>query len=278
MLDGEPIPWGVLRPALAEAAGGIVLEEAVLDRLLAREAERVGVAITPADINRERGLVLESFVQGGLASTRDEASRLLASIRRARGLGESRYAALLRRNAILRALVAPRVAVTPDAVDQAFMYRFGERYRARLIVVPSLAAATEAVRRLERGEDFSALAAEASIDASAARGGVLEPISPADPAYPVAVRSALRALSPGGISAPIAVDQGYAVLRLDAVLPAFSPPPDRAEAEPMLEREVRLQQERLLMNQLARSLLDSARLTVLDRALDDAWRARASPD
>lgn len=278
MLDGRPIYWSDLRPALSEAAGGIALEEAILDRLLAREAESIGVAITPADIDREQTLLLDSFRQSGLASTTDEAAGLLRSIRRERGLGESRYASLLRRNAILRAIVAPRVVVTPDALNQAYEYRFGERYRARLIVVPSLAAATEALRRLERGEDFSSLAAEVSIDSSAERGGVLEPISPADPAYPLAVRSALRALSPGGITSPIAVDRGYAVLRLDAVLPASSPPPARPTVEAMLELEVRLQQERLLMNQLVRSLLERARVTVLDRVLDEVWRARTSPD
>lgn len=275
-LDGEAITLEQLRPRLMEAGGGAVLEEIVLDRLLEREAANRGITITRRQVDAERSFLMESFAGAGLSRSDDEAARLILQIRRARGLGDSRFAALLRRNALLRALVAPDVTITPGLIEQAYLFRFGERYRARLIVVPSSAEATAVIERVNSGENFSAVAAEVSIDASAERGGVLEPISGADPSYPAGVRAALRTMQRGQVSAPIAVEQGFAILRLDEIIPAASPQPDRESVRPLLERDVRMQQERLLMNQLARRLIEGARLTILDRSLDEAWRMRTN--
>lgn len=275
MVDGRDISLETLRPALLEAGGADVLEEFVLDTLLEREADARSIRIADSDIEAEKELLLATFADAGAARTTDEAARLLRNIRESRGLGPTRFAALLRRNATLRALIAPSVSITESSLQQARELRFGERRRARLIVAPSAAAASRAIERLNAGEDFSALAAEISIDSSAERGGVLEPISAADPSYPAAVRSTLRGMSPGTISAPIAVDEGYAILRLDEVIAPSRPALDEASLRTLLERDVRTQQERLLMNQQARRLLEAASVTIMDRTLDEAWRARS---
>lgn len=274
LIDGRTITLEQLRPALIEAAGAEVLEEALLDDLLAREAEARQLVISREQIDAEKSLLLETFTGNGLARSPDEAARLLQSIRAARGLGDARFAALLKRNATLRALVAPDVSITESAIDQARELRYGQRYSARLIVVPTAAQATEALEALNKGEEFSQLAARISIDPSAERGGVLEPISIADPAYPSGVRAALRTLQEGAVSQPIAIDQGFAILRLDDTLPATTPPADDVAARPLLERDVRTQQERLLMNQLARRMLESASISIMDRTLDEAWNSR----
>lgn len=274
VVDGMAISFASLRPALIESAGGLALEEAMLDALLARQAQRQGITITAAQIEAEQALLADSLTSSGLTPAGD-AGRVLDRIRAARGLGETRYASMLKRNALMRALVAPDVSITPIALDQAYSFRYGERYAARLIVVTTAADAIEARRRAQSGEEFSALAAELSTDASAARGGVLEPISPADPSYPAGVRSALRGLKPGEISAPIAIDEGFALLKLDSVIPGATPPPPRESVTTELERDVRVQQERLLMNQLARRLIADADLTVMDPALERAWRTRS---
>ena len=130
--------------------------------------------------------------------------------------------------------------------------------------------------RLRAGESFSALAAQVSTDVSGVRGGIIDPISPADPEYPSAIRSVLRELKPGEPSIPIALDNAYAIVLLDEIIRG-APPADSAAAEQSLERDVRMQQERLLMNQYARRLLAEAKVTVLDRSLDWAWQRRSAP-
>ncbi|MDX2116090.1 MAG: peptidylprolyl isomerase [Planctomycetota bacterium] len=272
-VDGAALTIDMLRPALLEAAGPAVLEEAMIDLLAAREASRRGVTVTQEMVDRERDLLLDSFVDAGAAPDRAQAGQILSRQRDARGLGPSRYASLLRRNATLRALVQDEVSVTQEALDQEFAFRFGPRYRARLISVPSAPAATDALERLNAGEEFSALAARVSTDASAVRGGVLEPVSPADASYPSGVRTALRAMQPGQVSDPIQHEGAFLILKLDEIIPADAAAPDMQAARPQIERQVRIRQERLLMDRLARRLVEAAPLVIFDRSLENAWAA-----
>jgi parvulin-like peptidyl-prolyl isomerase len=65
--------------------------------------------------------------------------------------------------------------------------------------------------RLRAGEDFGALAREASLDPSAPSGGALGAVTLGDLAAPL--RRAAAALSPGETSPVVATDQGYVILR-----------------------------------------------------------------
>jgi len=270
-INGEPVSWRQLLPILSEAGGGVALEEITFDILLGRAAERAGVAVTPEDIKREETLLARTI--GRTADADDEtAARLLRDVRRARSLGSARYNALLRRTAILRRLVADEVNITNAAVEQMHAIRHGERFRARLITVNSESAAELALRRLREGEPFGEVAAALSTDASAARGGVIEPISPADPTYPSSLRAALKALEPGRLSPIVALDSGYAVLLLEERIE-----PDGValgEVREELEQAVRLRQERMAMNAYAQRLLERADVVVFDPHLSQSWRHR----
>ncbi|TVQ34230.1 MAG: peptidylprolyl isomerase [Phycisphaeraceae bacterium] len=275
MIDGSPITMEQLAPALLEVAGAAALEEIVIDMMLAREAERRGVRITEADIDRERERLVASLARADEAADAERGERLLREMRRARGLGAERFRALLRRTALMRALVADDVSVSEAAVRQSYELRHGVRYRARLITVPTAGEAAEARRRLNAGASFGEVAARMSTDVSAARGGLIEEISPADPSYPAAIRSALERLTPGEVSPPVAIGDGFAILLLDSVTA-----PDRADFEhvrPALESEVRRRQERLLMDRLAERLLEGARVTIFDAGLRRSWEARRAP-
>ena len=141
----------------------------------------------------------------------------------------------------------------------------------------TLAEIVAAKRRVDGGELFSVVAAEVSNDSSAERGGLLPPISVADTTWPESVRSAVPRLRPGSVSDPIALDSGYALLLLDEVLPAAPDAPGTVEgARAILEQDVRREQERSEMARLARRLLTEAQISVLDRALEPAWRRRRS--
>ena len=76
-----------------------------------------------------------------------------------------------------------------------------------------------------------------------------------------------------GISDPILLDNGYAVLQFVRELAPQKKDP--AEVRDEMERLVRISQERLLMDQFAKRLLASAQVTIFDESLNDAWtRAR----
>jgi hypothetical protein len=267
-----------LAPALTEAAGAIVLEEAVLGRLLEQRCRRLGVEIDDTAIERERALAIDAV---RLADTTrrlsdEEAARRWRGVLARRGLGPDRYDAFLRRNAMLRALVAQDVTVGEAQLRLAYEMRYGERYEARLITTGSAAEARTAMERLEAGERFADVAGEVSTDASALFGGVIAPISPADPGVPEAVRRAAVGAGQRGelgqAMGPIRLDTGYAVIVIDAVIEAGGPP--FAEVRDNLAQLVRLRQERLLMDRLAQDLLSGVEVRPRGPHWSWAWENR----
>ena len=260
---GLPIREAELLVSLREASGREVLEELVLGRLIDARLEARGVALAPADLEAERVRLLRAL--GG--DDEDLGQRLLGGLRERRGLGPVRFERLLRRNAGLRRLVEDRVEVSEAAVRRAFDRSHGERFRLRLLTADTPAAADALRARVLAGEAFAAVAAEASTDASRDRGGLLDPVHPDDPTFPAAIRTAAAGLPPGGVSGVIdpGGGSGYAVLRLEEVLPADGAVYEQERAD--LERAVRADLERLRMDQLARTLRAEADVLVLDPAL-----------
>ena len=284
ILDGEAIGWDTLQPRLAEASGAEVVEEVALDRLVAAECRRRNVTITGTDIDAERTLLIGALtdVQRGDLPP-DQIEQLVARLRAQRGLGPQRWNALLRRNAMLRALVAPQVTVSDEAIERMHERLYGPDYPVRLIVTPTAIEASEAIRRIKAGEPFGVVAAQVSTDPSADRGGIIDPINMADPTWPQAVRATVRQLAGAGqygvaggvavVSDPILLDSGYAVIWLERT-PDPKSVPTISSVRTDLERLVRLEQERLYMQREARRLLGAASITVLDPSLEWARQSR----
>lgn len=283
-VGGRAIDWSAVRVRLVEASGADVLEELVLDAALEARAARAGVALDAGALDRERALLIQGYIDAGLARDRAEGERLIGEVRRTRGLGDQRFAALLERNALLRALVRDRVVIDESALERAYALRHGPRYRVRLLTTATMREASQAAARVRGGEAFSRVAAEVSTDPSGARGGVVEPISAEDISYPESLRRVLPGLGVGQVSPAIALDNGYAVVVVDAVVgpgggdwsveQARQPAPASVREE--LVAMERLRQERLLMDQLAREVLGEGANAVRfeDPDLARAWRAR----
>lgn len=264
LVDDHRVTLDDLRPALLEGAGAIALSEYLLDaRLMAACAER-GITITESNIDREQSLMIDSVRRSS-----DDRGGLLQEVRRRQALGPIRFAALLRRNAMLRALVQPEVAVSEDLIRQTHELLYGEQRTARLIVVDSLAQADRLAREAQRGSDFAALAMQHSQDVSADRGGLLSPLSRADASYPRALRESLWSLQVGETSGPVLLDDRYAILRLESISPASGT--TLATVRDEVTQLARRNQERLLMEQRARELVRGLDVTIFDESLNWAW-------
>lgn len=263
-VNGQPIYETTLRQRLYEAAGGNVLSEQVLEALLRDRLQARGITITPAMIEQERQILLQT-----LSSDEDEAVRLWQTVRARRGLGQKRLDSLLWRNAGLRVLVKDEVQITPAALGMAHQLQYGPKYIARMIVCPTSRAASLARQRIAQGESFSEVAATASIDSSGLAGGLLPPISAADAQYPKVIRDTLAAMQVGEVSDVVALDKNFAVLKLERIRPAEDKPMSIVESQ--LTAQVRRELERLRMQELANAMLDEARVVVLDPTLNQSW-------
>ncbi|MCH6551869.1 MAG: hypothetical protein IH804_07640, partial [Planctomycetes bacterium] len=111
LVDSKAVGWGELRPLLNEAAGAECLQEVILDRVLDTALADAGLMVGPDEVAAEQRQLLET-----LDRDPDVALRLLDELRARQGLGRTRFAGLLRRNAALRALVRDQVQVTDPAV------------------------------------------------------------------------------------------------------------------------------------------------------------------
>jgi parvulin-like peptidyl-prolyl isomerase len=263
-IDGRPLGSDQLLEPLIEASGGQVLAELVLESQVARELNARGLQIAPERVAAERDQLRQA-----LDPDPNEAERLLARLRERRGLGDTRFHRLLSRNAALRLLVQDEVEVSDAAVREAYELRYGPRYEARLIVTADVATAGQVIQRARAGESFIDLAIAHSSDVSRAQGGLLAPISPADPTYPASIRSALTQLQPGEISEPITIENGLAVLKLERKIDGEAVQFD--DVKEALGREVRRQVEQMHMQRLARMLLERADVLILDAGLDQSW-------
>lgn len=267
-LDGQALQQHELFAILAEMDGGLALSEVLLDRRIAQRLRQEGAELTLTDIDYEKRVVLRA-----LSEDEDEAVRLLRVMRERRGLGERRYAALLRRNAGLRKLVHDDIEIGEPAIQQAYDLAYGTRYTVRLILCDTAQEAQQVRRRALAGASFIDLAVQHSTDTSAAQGGLLSPINTADATYPVALRDILPTLSSeddaSRLSPVLTLGQGYAIVRLEEIELARGPGIETVRGE--LEQQVRLRLERLRMQQLAQTLIDSADVVILDPTLKQSW-------
>ncbi len=270
--QNHAVKWDALRPIAVELAGAAALQEAILDALIDDRARERAITVTEQQLRSEEATLLQL-----LDKDPDRAQRALEQVRACQGLGPVRWRALLRRNATLRALVARDVEVQEPQLAAAHDAVHGAKRKARIIAVPDLRTAQSVTERLAAGAPFEEIAARESTDVSAARGGLIAPISRLDPAFPVAVREALWSVKqPGGISPPVLVGTGYVLMRWDGEVPGDGVQLAAVRAE--TERAVRIAQERAKMDQLAQDLVRNAKPTIFDDSLADAWnRAAANP-
>lgn len=279
LINQQAVSWDQLSPVMAEATGAAAIEEIALQFALRREFDTRRLRLSEEALRAEQNLLSGSLSSAGSYSE-DSTFTVMDDLRSARGLGPVRFRSLLERNAMLRALVQDDILIDEPTLQTAYAIRHGLRRVVRLIVVPTQREASQIRNSLvslpgeQRRAEFIQAAIEFSTDSTAPRGGLTEPISPQDPAYTQAVRRVLTNLVPGEVSQVVSVDGGYALLLLENDIP-----PDGLsfeEARPSLERLVRLRQERLLMDRLARNLLAQARITVFDESLHWAWQNRRS--
>ncbi len=292
MVDGQPVEWSTLMPLLAEAAGRAVLQEIVLDRRLERElalrSQRVGEPELQAERERVRAALAGGPAAVGLkALSPDQAQTATEAVRRARGLGDRRFEALVRRNASLRLLVQDEVRIDEANIQLTYAIRHGPKLFLRLITVNTQAEAQAARAQLATDEPdlagrFSRLAQRISTDSTGRAGGVLGLVSPADPSYPMVIRQsaegALQAAAGGGggggigpaLTPVLAFERGYGIVLVEEQTPGSGVSLDAARPE--LEREALLRAQREAMDRLAVSLISRGDVAVLDRALDWSWR------
>lgn len=215
----------------AARAQGIELPEGAIEAGIEEFATTRGLSVENVEqVLAARGIdraAMNDFVEAGLLWREVVASRF-------------RERALPSEEELDAAVERARTAPVETLELREIAIPFAERGEAE-----TLAFAERLSRELRRGGDFAAAAREHSRSDTAAQGGRLEPV-PAEN-LPPAVRGQVLLLEPGGVTRPLPIAGGVAILRLDAIRET---PPDAARAVPEEELRGRLR-ERIFTQRIA---------------------------
>lgn len=254
IIDTTPIRQEDLWPALIELGGQEVLEDYVLTLALTDALRNHGLEVLQIDIETEERVfsTITSEIDIGVLN------QLLED----KGIGDVRKSQLIWRNAALRKLVKHQVSINDDAVQRMFSIIHGPTYPTRIIVVSTLDEANTVISTIQGGEAFSDIAIEKSIDASASRGGRVNPISTSDPVWPSPIREQISILQVNTISNPVLIGDRWVIIQVTDS-PTTSDV-EFGEVEPEMRRLATYAQERFLMETLARSLLSKSTIKFID--------------
>lgn len=253
---------------------------AVLDQLVglaaAEElAKARGVSVSEANVDLEYELALRRLWDPLAFNTTEgfdkkEAERLLDSILAARSMSREEFRVTVRRNAVLRRVLAAELTVSDEQVRSEYDLAYGERVQIRHIQLGNLADARRIKERLASGDNFAELAARFSTNATTARrGGLLDPFSIRDELYPLALRQSAEKLEPGQVSEVIRVGEWYQLVKLEKKVPAQQQDFDSVRDALMQRVMVRLTDPG--MRDLHDKLMREAKLQISDPLLRDLY-------
>jgi foldase protein PrsA len=212
-VNGQPIYMDRLHRSLVQVHGMFIPEMLVHDLLIEQEAKRRGVSVGPEDVAAENDFSLRNVFPPGTSP--DQRERLLDQLLRNKGLTRELWEATVRRNALLRKMVAPGVKVTEEMVKAEFARTHGAKVQVRQIRLPSVDEAQKILTLVEKGDDFAKLARDYSTDTTTApKGGLLPVFTRQEASVPRAIREAAFALKDGQVSSIVQVGNSFHVLKL----------------------------------------------------------------
>jgi parvulin-like peptidyl-prolyl isomerase len=218
-MDDIAVTMGDLQQPLLESYGLNVLLNVVQLQLAKQVAANAKVAVTQADVERERKTTLDRMFRDAPAADHDALFEQFLQQQRS---SRSEFDIVMAVNANLRKVAEPMLAgkISDENLKQAFGAMYGEKVQVRHIQGSNLQEIQDARARIERGEKFEDVARQVSRNPrSAALGGLLPEFSMGTPDLPDSLKEAAFALKPGELSDPIEAKGAYHLLKLEQRIP-----------------------------------------------------------
>jgi foldase protein PrsA len=202
---------GDLQKALEKHHGAEMLNQ-LLDREAIRlEGIEAGIQIKDSEIERE----LRRMQQGYQSEAQFYEAMVEQLGMTKEELREDVYYKLL-----LEAIATRNVTVSDIEVNE-YIRTHPDEFKNKVeldiqqIIVPDQEQANKVLAEIAKGADFAILARDRSLDhATANGGGELGWVVEDDPFVPLGIMNAAKGLKVGGVSTPITVDNGLAIIRL----------------------------------------------------------------
>ncbi|MCW2786658.1 MAG: PpiC-type peptidyl-prolyl cis-trans isomerase [Marmoricola sp.] len=215
--------YGIAKPVGAAKIDSFRRDSAksvAVEKLLGEQARKHGIVISDkAASDALTALIQQRYPDGGRQAFIQALGTMGAS--EAQVIAEIKEQMLIAR---LFDLVTDKISVSSTAVDAAFTKRRAslgtpERRQIRNIVVSTLPAARQLLKKLQRGSAFGPLAKKFSLDeATRMKGGVLGTLASAQ--LETGYAAAAFAASPGQPFGPVRTKSGWNVGVVEKVVPA----------------------------------------------------------
>jgi parvulin-like peptidyl-prolyl isomerase len=254
LVNGAEIPREQLIAECLARYGDSVLETVVNHRIIEQACQKVGVAITTADVDAE--------IETMAARFQVPKDQWIALIGRERGISESQYRSeIVWPMLALRQLAHSKSEPTNDEITQEFERQFGAAVKARIIVSRTQQDAEKVLAlAIAAPEDFGGLARQHSVDVtSASANGWVQPIRrhTGVPEF----EAAAFGLTDGQVSPVVRVADQFIIIKCEGHLPAAGV--ELAEVKDQISEVIRDQKSRQASGEVFRSLQASSQIEKL---------------
>jgi foldase protein PrsA len=204
--------YGELKSLLERKYGSEVLNQLLDHEALVQEAQALGISVDTQEIEQD----LERM-QSGYESK----EQFFNTMKEQLGLSETdlredAYYKLLAEKLAIRSIKISDSEVEHYIASHPEEFRSYIQFRMYKIVVRTRAEAQAIAEELARGAIFEDIAKERSLDElTASVGGDMGWVESDDPFVDPVILGVVKALKPGEISRPIALENGYAIIRLE---------------------------------------------------------------
>lgn len=215
VVNGQVITREEFYNRLEELAGEQVLDQIIMEKVVAQAEESRGVLVSDEEVQAELDRIVESF--GSEEAFHEELSRY--------GLTLERLLFEIRLDLILTKLSRQGIVISDEEINEFFEANkthldTPERILVRHILVETEEEAREILAQLADGADFEDLAKAKSIDtASGVQGGEVGYIHEGSPVVEE-FKAAAFELEVGEVSEPVFTQFGWHIIRVDARLEA----------------------------------------------------------
>jgi foldase protein PrsA len=244
------------------ATNGAELLNQILDREAIRmKAEEIGLKLTREDINQE----LKRMQQGY-----DSEALFYKSMKEQVGMTEAELREDVNYKLLLEGIATKDIVVSDEEI-KTYMDEHKEEFKNTMqmhieqIEVDTIDDARKVAELIKKGNDFETVAKTNSTDTATANdGGDLGWVEEDDPFIAVPIMKAVKSLSIGEISEPIAVDNKYYIIRLLDHKENSKGTPEEIKAS--LHKQLALQKA-LPLKDLTKLLREKKNATILDSQL-----------
>ncbi|MBP1996151.1 peptidylprolyl isomerase [Paenibacillus eucommiae] len=211
IIGNRQITLSELHTALVSQYGRELLGQMVDREAVHLEGIEAGIEITDAEIERE----LKRMQQGY-----ESEEQFYESMKQQLGMSETALKADVRYKLLLERIATKNIFISDEEVD-TYIAEHSDEFKPDVelyiqqIILSSREQANKVIAELNKGEDFAILARDRSLDdATANNGGELGWVLEDDPFVMDAVMNAAKQLEVNEFSKPIAIEQGFLIVRL----------------------------------------------------------------